>query len=57
MKCFRPAQPAGNKSPSGARQRRNKDLLLPSRQAAQPAISNDMLVQMMDRYRPEGANV
>jgi len=32
----------------------SKSILLPSLQAANPAITNDMLDAMMDKYRPEG---
>ena len=52
--CFAAVQPARDHSPSGARQRRNKSVLLPCLQAANPAISNARLDQVMDRYRPEG---
>ena len=56
IECFRPVLPAGDKSPSGELQRRNKDLLLPCLQAANSAITNDALDRVMDKYRPEGAN-
>lgn len=54
--CFAPVSPAADKAPGGARQQANKALLLPCLQAANPAISNDMLDAVMDRYRPEGPN-
>lgn len=52
--CFADVQPAKDKSPSGARQRMNKAVLLPCLQAANPAITNAALDAVMDRYRPEG---
>jgi len=52
--CFLDVQPDGDKAPSGARQKMNKAILLPCLQAANPAITNRMLDQVMDRYRPEG---
>ena len=52
--CFLDVQPDGDKQPSGTRQRMNKSILLPCLQAANPAITNDMLDAVMDKYRPEG---
>ncbi len=52
--CFLDVQPDGDKAPSGARQRMNKAILLPCLQAANPSITNALLDQVMDRYRPEG---
>lgn len=52
--CFQDVQPARDKNPSGARQRMNKAVLLPCLQADNPAITNSMLDEVMDRYRPEG---
>lgn len=53
--CFEPVTPEPGKFPSGAQQRANKAILLPCLQAANPAITNDLLDTVMDRYRPEGA--
>jgi hypothetical protein len=53
--CFLPVQPEPDKYPSGAEQRANKALLLPCLQKANPAITNEALDRVMDRYRPEGA--
>jgi len=55
VECFDPVMPASNKYPSGARQRANKAILLPCLQRANPAITNDRLDAVMDKYRPEGA--
>ena len=52
--CFMDVQPAGDKSPSGARQRMNKAILLPCLQDSNPAITNARLDAVMDKYRPEG---
>lgn len=51
--CFSGVNPARNHSPSGARQRMNKSVLLPCLQKANPAITNDSLDTVMGRYRPE----
>lgn len=53
--CFEPVNPEPDKYPTGAQQRANKAILLPCLQKANPAISNDRLDRVMDRYRPEGA--
>lgn len=52
--CFLDVQPDGDKRPSGERQRMNKAVLLPCLQAANPAITNDILDMVMDKHRPEG---
>lgn len=52
--CFADVSPDKDHNPSGARQHANKAILLPCLQAANPAITNDMLDTVMDRYRPEG---
>ena len=52
--CFMDVQPASDKAPSGERQRMNKAILLPCLQAANPKITNRLLDEVMDRYRPEG---
>lgn len=54
VSCFSDVQPARNHAPSGAHQKMNKAVLLPCLQTANPAITNDMLDTVMDRYRPEG---
>lgn len=53
--CFNDVNPApkGTKA-SGAREHANKAVLLPCLQRANPAITNDSLDVVMDRYRPEG---
>ncbi|WP_428671015.1 hypothetical protein [Roseibium sp.] len=53
--CFKPVNPEPSKYPSGAQQRANKAILLPCLQQANPAITNDRLDAVMDKYRPEGA--
>ncbi len=53
--CFEPVNPEPSKYPTGAQQRANKAILLPCLQQANPAITNDRLDAVMDRYRPEGA--
>lgn len=53
IECFKPVNPEPGKYPTGAQQRANKALLLPCLQAANPAITNDRLDAVMDRYRPE----
>jgi len=55
IECFKPVNPEPGKYPTGAQQRANKAILLPCLQQANPAISNDRLDAVMDRYRPEGA--
>lgn len=55
IECFLPVNPEPDKFPSGAEQRANKALLLPCLQKANPAISNERLDRVMDKYRPEGA--
>jgi hypothetical protein len=52
--CFKDVEPARDKNPSGERQRMNKAILLPCLQAENPEITNRMLDEVMDRYRPEG---
>lgn len=53
--CFKPVNPEPGKFPTGAQQRANKAILLPCLQQANPAITNDLLDAVMERYRPEGA--
>ncbi len=55
IECFKPVNPEPDKYPSGAEQRANKAILLPCLQRANPAITNDRLDAVMDKYRPEGA--
>jgi len=55
IECFQPVNPEPDKFPSGAEQRANKAILLPCLQEANPAISNERLDRVMDKYRPEGA--
>jgi hypothetical protein len=55
IECFGPVNPEPGKFPTGAQQRANKAILLPCLQRANPAISNDKLDAVMDKYRPEGA--
>ena len=52
--CFMDVKPAGDKFPTGARQRMNKAILLPCLQDSNPAITNARLDAVMDKYRPEG---
>ena len=53
--CFSNVNPApqGTRA-SGARETANKAILLPCLQAANPAITNNRLDAVMDKYRPEG---
>ena len=46
--------PGGTRPESAARVHANKAVLLPCLQKANPAITNDILDQVMDRYRPGG---
>lgn len=55
IECFKPVKPEPGKYPTGAQQRANKAILLPCLQKANPAISNERLDIVMDKYRPEGA--
>ncbi|MBD8890224.1 hypothetical protein IG616_01575 [Labrenzia suaedae] len=55
LTCFDPVRPEPGKYPSRAQQQANKALLLPCLQKANPRITNELLDQTMDRYRPEGA--
>lgn len=54
--CFNNVNPTpgGNRPESAERVRANKRVLLPCLQKANPNISNDMLDEVMDRYRPGG---
>jgi hypothetical protein len=53
--CFNDVNPAPKgTNPTGAREKANKAILLPCLQEANPNISNNMLDQVMDKYRPEG---
>ncbi|UZD90949.1 hypothetical protein [Cognatishimia activa] len=54
IECFSNVRPDRNHNPSGAKQKANKAVLLPCLQAANPEISNRLLDDVMDRYRPEG---
>ena len=49
--CFYDVQPATDFSPSGERQRANKAILLPCLQKANPAITNEGLDRVMNKYR------
>ncbi|MCB9994325.1 MAG: hypothetical protein H6873_11795 [Hyphomicrobiaceae bacterium] len=49
--CFALVTPASDFNPSGERQQANKALLLPCLQTANPAITNDLLDSVMDKYR------
>lgn len=53
--CFYNVNPApkGTKA-TGARERANKNILLPCLQKANSSITNDTLDAVMDKYRPEG---
>lgn len=52
--CFNDVNPAPRGVPASAgRQHANKAILLPCLQTANPAITNDRLDAVMDRYRPE----
>jgi hypothetical protein len=55
IECFGPVTPEPGKYPTGAQQRANKAILLPCLQKANPAITNERLDRVMDKYRPEGA--
>ncbi len=55
LSCFDPVRPEPDKYPTREEQRANKALLLPCLQKANPAITNELLDSVMDRYRPEGA--
>jgi hypothetical protein len=52
--CFSDVRPDRNHAPSGAKQKANKAILLPCLQAENPEITNRLLDDVMDRYRPEG---
>ncbi|MCC0024923.1 MAG: hypothetical protein H6874_11965 [Hyphomicrobiaceae bacterium] len=49
--CFALVTPAADFNPSGERQHANKALLLPCLQSANPALTNDLLDAVMDKYR------
>lgn len=56
ISCFSNVNPEQKGiTPSGEKQRANKAVLLPCLQNANSAITNDLLDEVMDRYRPEGA--
>ncbi len=53
--CFNNVNPAAKGTKATAeREQANKAILLPCLQAANPAITNDSLDAVMDKYRPEG---
>lgn len=54
--CFENVRPTpgGARPESQARVQANKQVLLPCLQRANPAITNDKLDAVMDRYRPGG---
>jgi hypothetical protein len=53
--CFNNVNPTGQGTrPTSDRVHANKAVLLPCLQKANPAITNDQLDQVMDRYRPGG---
>lgn len=54
--CFSEVNPTpgGSRPESAARVHANKRVLLPCLQRANPAITNDSLDTVMDRYRPGG---
>lgn len=53
--CFENVQPAPRgERPDPERVRANKAVLLPCLQKANPAITNESLDEVMDRYRPGG---
>ncbi|WP_027834466.1 hypothetical protein [Maritalea myrionectae] len=53
--CFNDVNPAPKgTNPTGAREKANKAILLPCLQEANADITNNMLDQVMDKYRPEG---
>jgi len=54
--CFKPVNPEPGKHPTDARQRANKAVLLPCLQKSKPAVTNDNLDRVMDKYCPEGAS-
>ena len=57
VNCFNNVNPAPKgQHPSGQRQQDNKSVLLPCLQKVNPNITNEKLDQVMDKYRPEGAN-
>lgn len=56
VKCFERVNPmpGGTHPDSSERVHANKSVLLPCLQQANPAISNESLDAVMDRYRPGG---
>ncbi len=53
--CFWNVKPAPRgTTPTAERQRANKAILLTCLQKANPALTNDSLDAVMDKYRPEG---
>jgi len=56
VSCFNNVNPTpgGNRPESSERVHRNKAVLLPCLQKANPNITNDLLDEVMDRYRPGG---
>lgn len=54
--CFNEVHPmpGGQRPESGARVSANKQVLLPCLQKANPAITNEKLDEVMDKYRPGG---
>ncbi|MBU6951497.1 MULTISPECIES: hypothetical protein [unclassified Hahella] len=52
--CFNDVHPVPQgQTPTKARERMNKSVLLPCLQQANPEITNDRLDQVMDKYRPK----
>ena len=56
IECFSNVNPTpgGNRPESTQRVHANKSVLLPCLQKANPNITNEMLDEVMDRYRPGG---
>ena len=51
VSCFYNVSPDKNFNPTNDQERSNKAILLPCLQAANPAITNDRLDTVMDKYR------
>ena len=54
IECFIGVSPDKSHNPTGATQRANKAILLPCLQQANPDITNNLLDNVMDRYRHDG---
>jgi len=54
VECFKNVRPAQGSNPNNAKVHANKKVLLSCLQKSNSAITNEMLDEVMDKYRPGG---